>query len=156
MAAGQQEDPISRYELVMVHMPSTGENFFPKGRKDVGERLEDTAIRETYEETGLSCHLLPLPVPTRATQGNVAGDGETNVVEPVACSLRSAGDVQKIIYWFVAVVDDDQPAMSGTQMPDEDFQTLIVPLGQSGDWLQWEEDKEVLGLVVGLLRRLHE
>lgn len=32
---------------------------FPKGKREAHERPEDTAVRETYEETGLRVRLLP-------------------------------------------------------------------------------------------------
>lgn len=40
----------------------------PKGRKDLGEDIQATAIRETYEETGYLVKLVPARVRTRATR----------------------------------------------------------------------------------------
>jgi 8-oxo-dGTP pyrophosphatase MutT (NUDIX family) len=36
--------------MVVVHDPRSGRWFLPKGRKDVGESLEQAALREAYEE----------------------------------------------------------------------------------------------------------
>lgn len=37
-------------KVVVIHHPPSGIWFLPKGRKDVGETLEQTALREVYEE----------------------------------------------------------------------------------------------------------
>lgn len=37
-------------QVVLVHDTDTKSWFFPKGRKDRGESLEQTALREAYEE----------------------------------------------------------------------------------------------------------
>lgn len=42
------------------HDPMAGEWSFPSGYVDAGERLEDAAIREVLEETGVSVRLLRL------------------------------------------------------------------------------------------------
>ena len=38
--------------------------FLPKGRKDKGESLEQTALREAYEEVRLMNSPIPLPIPS--------------------------------------------------------------------------------------------
>lgn len=40
----------------------------PKGRKDLGEDIRATAVRETHEETGYTVRLVPARVRTRATR----------------------------------------------------------------------------------------
>ena len=45
--------PSSR-KVVLVHDTRTGAWFLPRGRKDVGESLEQTALREGYEEVRTS------------------------------------------------------------------------------------------------------
>jgi hypothetical protein len=66
----------------------------------VGEQLEATAIRETYEETGYKIELLPLQLTTLATlHGNddfrsAIPGGAT---EPVVVTQRMAQGVLKII-----------------------------------------------------------
>lgn len=37
--------------------------ILPKGRKDLGETIEATAVRETYEETGFPCEFMPVRFP---------------------------------------------------------------------------------------------
>ena len=41
----------------MVHRPKYDDWSFPKGKLDKGESLEECALREVFEETGLTCEL---------------------------------------------------------------------------------------------------
>lgn len=52
----------STRKVVVVNEPSRINNwFFPRGRKDQGETLEVTALREAYEEVGYPVPDLILP-----------------------------------------------------------------------------------------------
>ena len=44
--------------VVVVHRPGYDDWSFPKGKVDPGETLEETALREVEEETGLKCRLV--------------------------------------------------------------------------------------------------
>lgn len=57
-------------EVLLVRNTKYQEPFYtlPGGRKDMGEALEETAVRETYEETGYHVCLPSLSIPTRATR----------------------------------------------------------------------------------------
>ena len=44
-------------EVLLVHRPKYDDWSFPKGKLDEGETLEQCAIREVEEETGLRCVL---------------------------------------------------------------------------------------------------
>jgi 8-oxo-dGTP diphosphatase len=52
-------------ELVVVHRPRYDDWSLPKGKLDPGERWEDAALREVYEEVGLRCRLGPELPPVR-------------------------------------------------------------------------------------------
>lgn len=41
--------------LLVVHRPKYDDWSFPKGKLDAGETEQECALREVYEETGLSC-----------------------------------------------------------------------------------------------------
>lgn len=53
-----EQEGRKRFELLMIRN-KLGFWAFPKGHQEQGERLEDTAVREVEEETGVSCRLLP-------------------------------------------------------------------------------------------------
>jgi len=44
--------------VAVVHRPGYDDWSFPKGKVDRGETLEETALREVEEETGLRCKLV--------------------------------------------------------------------------------------------------
>jgi len=45
-------------QVAVVHRPGYDDWTFPKGKLDDGETLEDAALREVEEETGLNCKLV--------------------------------------------------------------------------------------------------
>jgi ADP-ribose pyrophosphatase YjhB (NUDIX family) len=51
-------DPKGR--LLLVHRTDYDMWSLPGGAAELGERLEDTAVREVHEEVGLTCHRLKL------------------------------------------------------------------------------------------------
>jgi len=46
------------WEVVLVHRPKYDDWSLPKGKVDPGETVEEAALREVEEETGLVCRLL--------------------------------------------------------------------------------------------------
>ena len=43
--------------VLLVHRPSYDDWSFPKGKLDPGESIEEAALREVREETGLDCRI---------------------------------------------------------------------------------------------------
>ena len=58
---------VKRLKVLLIRWRKTGEYMLPKGRKDLGETLEQTAERKTFEETGIPVELLPVDIGTLAT-----------------------------------------------------------------------------------------
>jgi ADP-ribose pyrophosphatase YjhB (NUDIX family) len=54
MGAGMVILQPSTDRVVVVHDSVDGHWFLPRGRKDIGESLEKTALREAYEEVCLA------------------------------------------------------------------------------------------------------
>lgn len=44
--------------VLLVHRPGYDDWSFPKGKLDAGETLEEAALREVREETGLECRII--------------------------------------------------------------------------------------------------
>jgi 8-oxo-dGTP diphosphatase len=56
-------------QVLLVHRPKYDDWSFPKGKADPGETIEQTALREVSEETGLDCGIIqPLSI-VRYTYG---------------------------------------------------------------------------------------
>ncbi|KAF8901968.1 hypothetical protein CPB85DRAFT_1438887 [Mucidula mucida] len=105
----------SPLKVCLVHYTKNRDEWLlAKGRKDEGEDLAATAIRETLEETGYPCSLLAIPeLPTRATiPSSVAGLAHqndtpriaSNSTEPFCITIRplKARNNVKLIFWYVA------------------------------------------------------
>src|ERR1700687_5218168 len=90
--------------LAVVHRPGYDDWSFPKGKVDRGETLEETALREVEEETGLRCKLVP-PLGCTAYADHKGRD-------KVAC------------YWLMEVVGGRFRA--GTEVDD----VRLVPVGE--------------------------
>lgn len=51
-------------KVMLVYNRPSSEYLLPKGRKNPSEALESAAVRETFEESGIRCELLPTPFDT--------------------------------------------------------------------------------------------
>lgn len=135
---------VTHRKVLLVRTRSTNEILLPKGRKDENECLKTAAARETYEETGYPATILPLKVPTRAT--NRTGDGEHT--EPIAITQRVTNGVLKIIFWYAASVDSQALPEQGTQQEGEDFESLWMDCKQALAALTFADDREVARLTI--------
>src|SRR5215831_4693917 len=55
-------DPGASGKILIVHRPKYDDWSFPKGKADPGESIEQTALREVREETGIDARIIdPLP-----------------------------------------------------------------------------------------------
>jgi len=50
LGAGMVVIQKNTHKILVIHESRKQYWFFPRGRKDIGESLEQTALRETYEE----------------------------------------------------------------------------------------------------------
>lgn len=143
---------LAASKVLLIRSRGTGECYLPKGRKDIGESLQDAALRETWEETGVRAHLLPVPITTRATNPTAtaaaAADGSAPVAasfvtEPLAMAQRVTDGVVKVIFWFVASADSTATRDNGTQQEDEDFDALWVGWDKVCSTLTFEDDSRI-------------
>ncbi|KAJ9296720.1 hypothetical protein DTO271G3_4919 [Paecilomyces variotii] len=142
-------DPIQR-KVLLIRSKKTGDFVLPKGRKNIGETLEDAALRETYEETGFRVALYPLPIPTLATPATVEDtlDDSSVVTEPVAVSQRMRDGKLKIIFWFAARGDATATADAGTQEEWEDFESIWVDYALAVPALTFDDDRSIVQAVI--------
>ncbi|KAF5659078.1 nudix domain-containing protein [Fusarium heterosporum] len=128
--------------ILLIRWRKTGEVMLPKGRKEVGENLENTALRETFEETGVTPHLLPVDIVSLATT-NPGFPRPQEVVEPFAVSQRTTNGILKIIFWYMAIADSTAAPEEGTQQEDEDFETVWISFEDAGSILSHEDDRRI-------------
>ena len=124
--------------------------LLPKGRKDRFEPINTTAIRETFEETGYSCKLLPITLATRAplpgSQAKDCVEVVQNCEEPFMMTLRQVptGGV-KMIWWFVSVVDRaEEEKVEGTQTEVESYLSEFVDVEEALERATFQSDRDVI------------
>jgi 8-oxo-dGTP diphosphatase len=110
--------------LVLVHRPRYDDWTFPKGKAEVGETDEQTALREVLEETGLICEL-----------------GE----ELPCVTYRDHKDRSKIVrYWMMTV-------RSGSFDANDEVDLLEwVSPTEAGERLTYDHDVDLLAAFLTL------
>lgn len=145
----------------------------PKGRKNIGEGLEDAAMRETWEETGVTPRPLPLKVATRSTlpskmkdtpEISSTEDSDSSADEgPIDPGLTTTlpnnefiatvhyldlqaatPDTEKTVFFFAAAADSTQPFGSHGQEDHEKLRAEWVDIDTALDLLRFEAEKNVV------------
>ncbi len=93
---------------------------FPKGHIERGEKKEDTALREVYEETGLKVELLP-------------------EFERVS-RYKIQNIIEKNVYMFAAKVEEPQVQAQKEEVCDYEW----LPYGAALQRLKFDNDRKVL------------
>ncbi|KAI0297855.1 hypothetical protein B0F90DRAFT_1608898, partial [Multifurca ochricompacta] len=119
-------------KVVVVNDTARNSWFLPRGRKDIGESLEQCALREAYEESGYRVEFLPLHLPARAPAPPDRPDArrELMVSEPIFIATQGFGpyyrgtDVvdrggQYITFCYVGQIPEDAVREESTGMSDE-------------------------------------
>jgi 8-oxo-dGTP diphosphatase len=83
-------------EILIVHRPKYDDWSFPKGKADPGESVEQTALREVREETGIDVRIIHRLPTVRYTYGRTEGIPRRKVVhyylmEPASGSIEVNG-----------------------------------------------------------------
>ncbi|KAF2149951.1 hypothetical protein K461DRAFT_281196 [Myriangium duriaei CBS 260.36] len=129
-AAGSAIFHLATGRVVLCRAGDDGGWFLPKGRRDAGEELGITAIREGFEESGYRCRLLPLPVAHR--QPRAADDDQVFYAEPLWTQLVPVRrGIQYMCCWYAAE----------TLTEEGERATNVVALGEAGTERQLKESK---------------
>jgi len=126
LGAGMVLIQQNTHKIVVVYDTQEKYWFFPRGRKDRGESLEQAALREAYEESGYRAEFLPMYHSTMAPIApNSGGSRLAPHTEPIFVTLmswlarkhREGGEY--IISWYVGQIPEDAVRETNTGMPDE-------------------------------------
>lgn len=109
--------------LLVIHRTVQRDHTFPKGKLDPGESLPECAVRETWEETGLSVTLgAPLGLTTYSLSG---------------------GRTKEVHYWAAEVSND--VAKASTFSPNDEVESIRwIPLHKVAGELTYDLDREML------------
>lgn len=185
LGAGTVTFHPTKNEVLLVLNSKYHEDIWqlPKGRKNLDEDLRDTAIRETYEETGYHVKLVPIPVLTRATRPHgctrpsvrtapirsamcPAGKKDNNTVEDLStepmgmAQFRELQDrfgtkATKMSFFYLAELEDPEATPDqNTQDPGEGLEARWMSVGEAERELKFEAEKEALRTANELWNRL--
>jgi 8-oxo-dGTP pyrophosphatase MutT (NUDIX family) len=113
-----------RVEVACIYRESRGDWTFPKGKLDPGETFEQAALREVWEETGMTCQVERFV-------------GTTNYT-------HRKGKPKIVAYYLMSV---DEGEFAPTAEVDE---LVWMALEQVRSHLTWDRDQELFDLVVQL------
>jgi 8-oxo-dGTP pyrophosphatase MutT (NUDIX family) len=147
---------LSTKQVCLIHHLSKNEWLLPKGRRNCAESGQQAALREAREETGYPCSLHPVTMLTRAPHENEAGDVPdlpreyADLTEPLMVTIRKleGGEGVKLIFWYVAVVDD-----RGREDREPAFNAEFLGYGEGVSRLTFEGDREVLRAAIAIVER---
>ena len=137
-------------KVCLINVLEKQEWLLAKGRRNIGESRKDAALREVMEETGYQSHPLPVRMVTRACSpsapANVSDKPRihNNIMEPFMCTVRELphGKGVKIIWWYIAVLDEDAVEQRGPG--EKDFEAQFFSCAEAVEKLTFESDREVL------------
>ncbi|KAK7045407.1 hypothetical protein VNI00_007660 [Paramarasmius palmivorus] len=132
LGAGMVIIQPSTGKVVLLNEPARRSWFLPKGRKDVGESLEQAALREAFEESGY--RVAPFPVYMLHNQPSAPEDRvllprmDTEAIYLTTMSWsakynidgslrRAAGEY--FIHWYLGEIPENAVRHEGVCMPDE-------------------------------------
>jgi len=160
LGAGMVIIQPSTQKIVVVYETEKKFWFLPRGRKDVGESLEQAALREAYEETGYQAEFLPLLNPThQPVPPHLREDADWLNTEPMYVTLtswhprrRRNGVVEVhggeyLTMWYAGQISEEATPREGTGMPDEqNYKSHLLTIEEALDQL-WDAEKLVLAYV---------
>jgi len=146
---------VSTREVCLVSY--AGEWMLAKGRRNVNESRSRAALREMKEETGYSCHLLPLTMTTRAPPAIETGDCPDearvhgDVCEPfmLTCRHLHGNCGVKLIWWYIAAIDESAEVGRG----EEQFDSRLVGFEEALDLLTFENDRKIVRKAVDIFEQ---
>ncbi|KAK3186363.1 hypothetical protein K4F52_004901 [Lecanicillium sp. MT-2017a] len=150
---------LSTRQICILRIRQSNEYVLPKGRCNLGESRQATAIRETIEETGIPCSLLPIDLLSRAcpTMETTPAPDEARlyrgVCEPIAMQSRRIGSGEmKLIWWFVAAVKEGQPIL---EHEPETFEVEFHSYEEAITRLTFKDSRELVTTAIEVLNSTH-
>jgi 8-oxo-dGTP pyrophosphatase MutT (NUDIX family) len=146
LGAGMVIFEQNTFRVVVVNDERSGHWFFPKGRKDIGESLEQAALREAYEESGYVTEFFPLYNSTRqpGSPEDPLAEYRRNT-EAVYITVRAwikKDPVEYLTHWYVGIIPENAVRHTGTGMPDEQaYKAHLLPPQEAFNHLGVTEGK---------------
>ena len=126
-------DGATRVEVLLVHRPGYDDWSLPKGKAEPGESLEETALREVQEETGLDVEIGPEVATVTYTD--------------------QRGRLKCVRYWAMRPVGPEEPGRPF--VPNREIDDIRwAPLDEARLHLTYDTDRQVLEALRSVLPTL--
>lgn len=144
---------ISSKQICLVHSHERKEWLLAKGRRNIGETRQQTAIREVQEESGFPCKLLPVNLWTRCTPDAEETEFTPDVprmfekvTEPFMLTHRilPRNNGIKLIWWFIGAIDEDKPLLKGEEM----FSAKLFSFEEAINTLTFASDRDLVAQAI--------
>jgi 8-oxo-dGTP pyrophosphatase MutT (NUDIX family) len=151
---------LSTKQICILHLIKKDEYVLAKGRRNCNETRQAAAVREVTEETGLPCRILPLNMATRAPPaiererlGDVVRQ-EKNICEPFNLQIRrlKGGDV-KLIWWYVATVDEEKAA--DQSVGEDRYKIEFLDYEDALKKVTFQNDREMIERAINLVKQTY-
>ncbi|KAF5974563.1 hypothetical protein FBULB1_7750 [Fusarium bulbicola] len=145
---------LSTHDICIMRDIKRDEYILPKGRRNVGESRRDTAIRETTEETGISCRLLPVNMKSRLCPSDARDVPDEarvfkGVCEPISVRMRRIGEGEvKLIWWYVAAVNENETV----GRCEDEFEVEWYGYVEVLEKLTFQNDQELVARAIELVQ----
>ena len=153
---------LSSREVCILHLLNADEYVLPKGRRNCGESRQAAARREILEETGFACRILPLNMSTRAppaVETEQLGDKARFypfISEPFSLQVRHLSDSNvKLIWWFVAAVDEDTSVQERTLEDRKKFTINFHSYTDVLERLTFQNDRDMVKRAIDLVSKTY-
>ncbi|HXU37627.1 MAG TPA: NUDIX hydrolase [Blastocatellia bacterium] len=113
--------------VLLVHRPQYDDWTFPKGKLDPGETVEEAAVREVREETGLKCRIIR----------------KLAVARYLSRKCRKGRLIPKVVHYFLMERSSRRIKVPG----DEVDLALWLDLDEASQKLTYSQDKKLLDLL---------
>lgn len=149
---------FSTREICLLYLLESDEYVLAKGRRNCGESIRETAIREVTEETGYPCRLLPVTMSTRAPPAVEIEQYEDvprtffDIIEPFTLQIRQLGEKNiKIIWWYIAAIDEDKPH-DGERFTEQKFRVDFYGYEEALTKLTFQADRDMVKNAIEIFR----
>jgi 8-oxo-dGTP diphosphatase len=125
--SGKNSEP----RVLLVHRPKYDDWSFPKGKLDPGETIEEAALREVEEETGLRCRILRPLEPLRYQYRD-----RSNILRP------------KVVHYFLMEVEGGKVSVNMYEIDEAGW----YPTSDALNRLRYQHDRELLSLTLSQMK----
>lgn len=151
-SAGMILFKLSTRQVCLIHYTKRNEWLLAKGRRDIGESREKAAVRETEEETGFKCRLLPIAMTTKQPRpgyDDFDGGRQEGICEPFVVMQRVLKDgSMKMIWWYIGAIDESADVGKG----EAEFKSRLFGFEEALEVLTFQSDREVVMKAIEVFR----